>query len=116
MHELSIALSLVDSIEQQASRRGIERVDAVRVRIGAMSTVVSDALRFAWDLAAEGSVAQGARLDIEIVPVVVYCPACAAERTIEGPIVLQCPTCGAPTPDVRAGRELQLSAVEVSSG
>ena len=59
MHELSVALSLLEGIEETANRDGIERVLAVHLRIGAMSGIAPDALRFSWELASAGTVAGG---------------------------------------------------------
>lgn len=68
MHELSIALSLVELASEEASRLSASRVAALYVRIGASSGVVADALRFSFDLATEGTAIAGARLEIEDVP------------------------------------------------
>ncbi len=65
MHELSIALSLVDLASEKALAIGPVRVDTVFVRIGPLSGVVKDALLFCFDEAARGSAIEGARLEIE---------------------------------------------------
>src|SRR5207253_3762062 len=102
MHELSIALSILDFVAEEAERRG-GRVVAVHLRLGPLSGVVKDALVSAYDLAREGTPLAGAGLIVEEVPVVAWCPACAAEQTPAFP-ELCCPACGTPTPDVRRGR------------
>jgi len=68
MHELSIALSLVDAVCDELPRLG-ERVSVRRVviRVGALSGVVPAALKFAYDVATEGSPIAGSGLDIEEV-------------------------------------------------
>ena len=68
MHELSIAVAIVESAEEEAQRHG-ERVDAVYVKVGALSGVVKDALLFSWDLACADTSLAGARLEIEEIPV-----------------------------------------------
>jgi hydrogenase nickel incorporation protein HypA/HybF len=55
MHELSIAMSLVELATEEAERRGASRVSALHVHVGPLSGVVSDALRFSFTLAAEGT-------------------------------------------------------------
>jgi len=114
MHELSIAVSLIDMAAEEAERLGV-RVEALHVRLGPLSGVVSDALLFSFDLAAEGTAIEGARLEIEDVPVVVFCPACNEERQLPGIQSFQCPVCGTPTPDVIRGRELELATMEVAA-
>ena len=108
MHELSIAQSVVAAVCERAGER---RVHSVRVRIGALTAVVPDAMQFCFGLAAEGTVADGARLDIEHRPGTVHCRACGAETGLSDPILL-CP-CGSADVAVTAGRELQIVSMEV---
>jgi hydrogenase nickel incorporation protein HypA/HybF len=112
MHELSIALSILDLAAEEAGRQG-GRVAAVHLRLGRLSGVVPDALRSAYELAREGSSLADAELVIEEVPLAAYCPACAAECAPPSPWELRCPDCGAPTPEVVRGRELEVVALEV---
>src|SRR3954449_11111653 len=100
MHELSIALSLLDVASEEAERLGV-RVVVLRLRLGPHSGVVKEALASAYELAREGTPLAEARLAIQDVPVVVYCPACQTECRPASIQLLCCPVCGAPTPDVR---------------
>jgi len=68
MHELSIAISLVDTICEELPKLGDVRVRSVRVRVGVLSGVVADALTFAFDVASDGSRVAGSRLEIETTP------------------------------------------------
>jgi hydrogenase nickel incorporation protein HypA/HybF len=113
MHELSIALSILDVAAEEAQRRGLGRVAAIHLRLGPLSGVVKDALLSAYGLAREGGPLESADLVIEDVPLIVYCPACAAPRTLPSPQPLGCPACGTPTPQVVSGRELEVAALEV---
>ena len=112
MHELSIALSIVEMAEEEASRRGV-RVDAVHLKIGAFSGVVKDSLLFSYDLACDGTALGGSRLIIEEVPTVVYCSACDARRTLDSARHLCCPVCNGPTPEIVQGKELEVVAPEI---
>jgi hydrogenase nickel incorporation protein HypA/HybF len=113
MHELSIALSLLDLVEEEADRRGV-RVATIHLRLGPLSGVVRDALISAFELAREGTPQEQAELVVEEVPVVVLCPKCAAPKTPESAWELCCPTCGTPTPEVLSGRELEVVALEIT--
>ncbi|MBE3595599.1 MAG: hydrogenase maturation nickel metallochaperone HypA [Hydrogenibacillus sp.] len=112
MHELSIAQNLVELAVESAQAQGLRRLTALHVRIGALSGVVKEALLFAFDVVTEGTPAQGAALIIEDVPVTIFCPSCQAERTLDAPVPMRCPECGTRSGDVRAGRELELVALE----
>src|SRR5262245_54812014 len=115
MHELSIALSILDLAAEEAARHGGGRVAAIHLRLGPLSGVVKDALLSAYELAREGSPLETADLVIEETPLVAYCPACAAERALASAQRLSCPDCGTPTPDVVRGRELEVVALEVEA-
>jgi hydrogenase nickel incorporation protein HypA/HybF len=65
VHELSIAESLVDVLAEEAARHGAGKILSVRIRVGRLSGIVGDALCFSFDVAAQGTVAEGAQLVIE---------------------------------------------------
>ena len=115
MHELSIAMSLIDVAAEEAGRRGVVAV-AIHMRLGPLSGVVRDALLSAFELAREGSPLAGVRLVIRDMPVVAWCPACRREQQIESVQRLCCPACHTPTPDVRGGRELDVVGLEILDG
>lgn len=113
MHEISVALSLIEGVQETASKQRIGKVDAVHVRVGALSGIVRDALLFAWDVATENTVAAGSRLCIEEIPLVVFCERCEDERSPRPGTGLLCPDCGTAAPHIVRGREMQLVAMEV---
>lgn len=114
MHELSIALSLIDGVLEHAKKQGDAHVEAVHLKLGAFSGVDKDALEFSYGIACEGTPLQGSRLVIEQVPIVMYCPTCNSERSILSSQRLCCPECQSPALDVRRGRELEITALEIS--
>jgi hydrogenase nickel incorporation protein HypA/HybF len=115
MHELSIALSILQLAAEEGERQGGGEVLAVHLRMGPLSGVVPDALRSAYDLAREGSPLSKSELVIEEVPLVSYCPVCAVERVLGSAQLLRCPVCGTPTPEIVRGRELEITALEMES-
>lgn len=112
MHELSVALSIIDLAREEGERIG-GRVCAVHVRVGALAGVVKEALAFSYDIACQDTPLEGSRLVIDEVPVRVFCPACGIDRVLQSARVLCCTECGTPTPDVRDGRALELVALEI---
>jgi hydrogenase nickel incorporation protein HypA/HybF len=113
MHELSIAMSIVEMAEEESDQRGGARVNAVHLKLGRLAGVVKDALLSSYELACEGSGVHGSRLVIEEVPIVVYCPKCDAPRAIESVQWFVCPECQSPVSEVVQGRELQVFALEI---
>jgi hydrogenase nickel incorporation protein HypA/HybF len=115
MHELSIAMSILELASEEAQRRGGVRVTAIRLRLGPLSGVAGDALQSAYDLAREGSSLPAAKLIIEKVPLVAHCPTCSRQRTLSTPQELCCPVCHTPTPDIVSGRDLEVVALEIEA-
>jgi hydrogenase nickel incorporation protein HypA/HybF len=113
MHELSVALSLLDVAAEAADRQGAGCVAAIHLRLGPLSGVVKEALCSAYDLAREGTAMAKTELIIEDVPLMAYCPACKAERAPPSPEALCCPDCGTPMPEILRGRELDVFALEI---
>jgi hydrogenase nickel incorporation protein HypA/HybF len=113
MHELSIALSIVEIATEEVERRGGVRVNAVHLRLGPLSGVVKESLLFAYELACEGTPLKGSRLAIEEVPILVYCPTCQAKRPIPSIQHFCCSACETPTTEILQGKELEVSAMEI---
>ena len=112
MHELSIAMSIVDMAQEEAEVRNVT-IDAVYLELGPLSGVVADALRFSYQVACSGTALEGSRLVIKEVPIEVYCPACKAQKILTSMQWFCCPECGAPTSEVIHGKELVITALEV---
>jgi hydrogenase nickel incorporation protein HypA/HybF len=108
MHELSITESIVEAITE---RVGASTVGVVRLEIGGLSGVVADAVRFCFEVCAQGTPLEGARLEIAEVPGRTYCRDCliTAEST-DG--ILLCP-CGSANVEVVDGRQLKIRNVEL---
>jgi len=115
MHELSIALSIIDGVVEEARREGLSRIEKVHLRIGRLSGVDKEALRFSYDIAAEDTPLAGTQLVIEDVDVVIECPTCRAERSVQQLPLLACPECGAAPERVVCGDELEISGLELAA-
>jgi hydrogenase nickel incorporation protein HypA/HybF len=113
MHELSIAASIVEAVAESAAAYPGSRVLKVRLRVGALASVVEDSLQFCWELASEGSPVAGALLVINKVPVIVHCDACGTDSEIDGVQSFRCPRCGELTGDLRQGLELEIESIEL---
>jgi len=106
-------MQIVEAVAAEAERQGAARVEAVHLRIGALTGIDKRALAFSWELAAAGTAAEGSRLEFEEVPLVVACPSCGGERKPASNWQLACPECPNAEPRIVSGRELQLTAMEL---
>ena len=111
MHEISLIESVVAIVEDERRKQGFSRVRAIRLAVGMLGHAEPDALRFCFDAVTSGTIADGARLEITMVPGEGLCSACRQIVAIEDRFA-DCPLCGA---DVRmtAGDELRVSELEV---
>ncbi|MCZ7461896.1 hydrogenase maturation nickel metallochaperone HypA [Streptomyces sp. WMMC940] len=112
MHEMSIALAVVDQVEDAARSHGASRVRTVRLRVGELAGVVPDALAFSFQLACAGTLVEGADLVTETVPGLARCAPCGDEWAVGMPPRLTCPVCDRATTELVSGRELRIAAVE----
>ena len=80
MHEAGLAQTALEVAAEKARERGATRVHRLTLRVGDLSGVVPDALRFALEALSPGTPAEGSAFDIEVVPVECHCPDCEAKR------------------------------------
>jgi hydrogenase nickel incorporation protein HypA/HybF len=112
MHELSIAMSIVEMAQEEAESRGVQ-VEAVHLKLGALSGVVKEALLSCYEIACEDTPLRGSRLVVEDVAVLIFCPSCRAQRPLSSVQLFCCPECGTPASEVVQGKELEVVALEV---
>ena len=113
MHELSIAMSIVEMAQEEADSRGQLQVQAVHLRLGKLCGVVKEALLSSYEMARYATLLEGSQLLIEEVPVEVFCPKCEVPRLVTSIQWFRCPECGTPTPTVLHGKELEVVALEI---
>ena len=113
MHELSIISSVVESVTESAAAYPGARVLEVRLRVGALASVVVDSLEFCWGIATEGTDIEGAKLVVHTMPVVVWCEPCGKASELDGVQSFRCPHCGEATMEIRQGRELEIESIEI---
>jgi hydrogenase nickel incorporation protein HypA/HybF len=111
MHELSVALSIVDGVLEETNHQSA--ILAVYLRLGPLSGVAKNALLCAYEMACEGTLLDGSRLIIEDTEVVIYCSSCHRDSKARAMNWLQCSTCGTPASRVVSGKDLEITAVEL---
>jgi hydrogenase nickel incorporation protein HypA/HybF len=115
MHELSIAMSIIEMATEEAERHSADRVAAVHLKLGPLSGVVKEALLSAFELARENSPLEDCSLLIEEVPITADCRRCGAETAVVSWQDCRCAVCGEPAEQIVHGRELEVSALELQS-
>ena len=111
MHELSLAQSILDIVEQEMSRHGATRVSLIRLDVGEFTVVVPDSLAFCFEVITKGTPFEGARLEMNPVPLTGRCKGCGEEFKIQD-YNFTCPRCEAKDIETIAGKELLIREIE----
>jgi hydrogenase nickel incorporation protein HypA/HybF len=113
MHELSLINGLLDIVETYEKSHGFEQVNALKLSFGRLSCIDPGALRFAFEIQSKGTKAEGAVLEFDIRPVVLYCFSCEQEMNVER-YPVPCPECQGVNVIMTGGTEsLQLLEMDV---
>jgi hydrogenase nickel incorporation protein HypA/HybF len=113
VHELSIVSSIVDSVTESLTAYPGTRVKEVRLRVGALASVVEDSLQFCYGIATEDTPLAGSALIVKILPVTMHCDRCGKDVEIASLQSFRCPVCDKPLSDLRQGRELEIESIEI---
>jgi hydrogenase nickel incorporation protein HypA/HybF len=112
MHEMSLAESVREIVEETARAHGARRVGVVRLEIGALALVEAEAMRFAFDVVMRGSLAETARLDIVQTPGAAWCMRCSQPVAI-GQRGDPCPRCDSLQLQVTGGDRMRVMDIEI---
>ena len=112
MHEIALARSMIELIDSHAAKHGADRVLYVHAKLGVLSAMTR-ALYVSFKAASLGTRCEGATIEIEEVPLTVFCRKCYEVKRPIGPYNFRCSSCGQPTPEVVTGREMQLVSIEL---
>ncbi len=113
MHEVSLMQTTLDLALAHATQQGAQHIHWIKLRVGELSGVIPEALTLAFEIVIVGTIAADAQLEVETVPVICYCSTCQQDFQPDD-WVYRCPTCNQFTTDLRQGRDLELTAMEVS--
>ena len=112
MHEMSIAQSLIDILQEEMAKHGAATLRSVRLSVGELSAIVPESLSFCFEIITQGTPLEGAKLLMDRIPLRGYCPQCEESFDIKE-FVFICPTCGSPNIETIEGQELSIVEMEV---
>ena len=114
MHEMGIALQIIEiAAESIPAELKDVKVARVNLKVGKLSAIVPDSLRFCFEVASKETALEGAELAIEEIPVVARCRDCQKEWTISEP-AFACQSCESGNIEILSGRELDIESIEIA--
>ena len=114
MHELPVTESVLEIVLRHATQAGASRVNQVNLAIGQLASIVDDSVQFYWEIVAQGSLAEGAKLTFRRIPAEMRCLDCQ-ERFSPTPDTFDCPACGGIRIEILAGREFFVEAIDIET-
>ena len=113
MHELSIAMGIVDIAQKEIDKVNAKKVDVIELEIGTLAGIEFDALDFVWPSAVKGTVLQNAIKKITVVHGQAKCLDCDTTFELDN-IYDACPNCKSYLKGIIKGKELLVKSLEVS--
>ena len=112
MHEMSIAQGIIDIVEDEMRKHNAKVLRSIHVNIGRFSSIVPEALSFCFEVITKDTDMNGARLFIDVIPLMGRCVSCDREFEIKDYSFL-CPFCGGLKIDAISGQDLTVKEIEV---
>jgi hydrogenase nickel incorporation protein HypA/HybF len=109
---MSIAQSVIDIVEEEMRKNNAKVLRSVRLNIGQLSAIVPDSLSFCFEIITKDTHLEGARLVMDVIPLIGYCHACEEEFEIED-YAFSCPKCGDTKIETITGQDLSIVEIEV---
>lgn len=112
MHELSLAINIVDIAGSEMKKAGATRIKTIHIEVGTLSGVIMDALDFAMKSAVRGTVLENATVNLEEIPAIARCRQCGHRFGISH-LFENCPECDSVVLETEQGKELRIKSLTV---
>ena len=116
MHELSVTESILNIVLKHAQTNKAEKVLAIGLRIGELSELVGECIQHYFDYLSKGTIAEGAKLDIERSPIIFQCSECqdTFQVSLSDTKDFACPQCHGVKVTMKSGREFYIKDITIS--
>lgn len=112
MHEMALAQGILATALDAAASNDAVKIGRVKILVGEMTNAEPESLKFCFTALAAGTIAEGAELDITIMPLIGRCSKCCGQFAVNG-YYFVCPQCQSPSVEIISGRELRVEHLEV---
>ena len=112
MHELSLAMSVKEIVEEAAEKNGSAKVNEVNIIVGEFSSVSVDAMDFAMEVVKKGTVFEGAKINIKSTKTILSCSQCSLETVMED-YIFKCSSCGSNSVRIVSGDRMYVESIDI---
>jgi hydrogenase nickel incorporation protein HypA/HybF len=112
MHELAVTQSILDISLRHAQEAGAKQITGINLVIGEFASIVDDSIQFYWDMLAEGTIAQNAKLHFDRIPGEMTCTDCK-DSFHPKDTDFACPNCGSQLVQITKGEEFRVDSIDV---
>jgi hydrogenase nickel incorporation protein HypA/HybF len=113
MHELAITEQLAEIAIKHGDLNGAEKVTDLYLVIGELSTVIDESVQFYWDMIAENTICEGAKLHFQRLPAIFLCLDCGQEYQLSEGELQPCPKCHSSRMNITQGKEFHLDSINI---
>lgn len=111
MHELSVTEGILKIVEDEAVKHNVERISKIKIKMGVLSDLLPDCINYYFKIVSKNTVAEGAVIEIEKLPLKVRCNGCDSISNIEIRH-FRCPACGSQDLKIIGGNEFYIDSME----
>lgn len=112
MHELAITEGIMEAAIPEAEKHGAKKILEIRLKIGELSGVIPECIQEYFSIVSQGTIAEGAAIRVEKIPITVRCRSCGKESVLERRRI-RCPHCDSADIELISGREYYVDSLEV---
>lgn len=113
MHELPVVIDIIRIMKEEAEKRGYKKISQINLVIGELSSIIDESVQMYFEVMAENTPCEGAKLNFEHVPAKLKCLRCGFEFPHKGGF--DCPRCGGESVLIKGtGREFYIKSFEGS--
>ena len=112
MHELPVTQNILEIAVRHGKKSNATRILQLNIVIGQLSSFIDESIQFYWDIISEGTIAEGALLNIERIPAKFNCLECSKSYSLSHN-GYECPKCGSTRVEILSGKEFYLDSLDI---
>ena len=112
MHEMKIALNIVDIVEEESIKAHASRINDIEIEIGAVSGIDIQSLKFALESAVKNTLLENSVMRITTIPAKIECLKCGEVFFLDD-FYQFCPKCDSSNLNLLQGKELRIKSINI---